>query len=226
MEVFVGTSGWYYDWNEERNLEWFVRNSGLNAVELNASFYRFPFPNQIVGWSRKGSGLRWAVKVSRLVTHQHKFNQEALRIWERFSKLFKPLDKFIEFYLFQGPPSFSDAEKMLDFAKKTRLGERFAFEIRNRSLLGNDDACKKLQKAVTLVSVDSPDFRNRVFPGKIIYLRMHGRGSWYSYNYSEAELRETAERIFECKPGKVYVFFNNNHDMLENARRMKGVLES
>jgi len=40
MEVFVGKSGWYYDWNENKNLDWFIQNSGLNTVELNASYYR------------------------------------------------------------------------------------------------------------------------------------------------------------------------------------------
>jgi hypothetical protein len=27
MEFFVGTSGWYYSWNEERNFDWYVANS-------------------------------------------------------------------------------------------------------------------------------------------------------------------------------------------------------
>ena len=49
MEVFVGTSGWSYGWNKGGNLDWYLRNSHLNAVELNASFYRFPNRNQIAG---------------------------------------------------------------------------------------------------------------------------------------------------------------------------------
>lgn len=69
VKVFVGTSGWLYDWNLDSTFDWYVRNSGLNAVELNASFYRFPFRNQVTSWTRKGSGLRWAVKVHRYITH-------------------------------------------------------------------------------------------------------------------------------------------------------------
>ena len=37
LRVYVGTSGWAYFWNPD-GLDWYVRNSGLNAVELNASF--------------------------------------------------------------------------------------------------------------------------------------------------------------------------------------------
>ena len=38
MEVYVGTSGRAYGWNEGGNLDWFVGNAGLNAVELNAGY--------------------------------------------------------------------------------------------------------------------------------------------------------------------------------------------
>ncbi|MEM4061454.1 MAG: DUF72 domain-containing protein, partial [Desulfurococcaceae archaeon] len=29
MEVYVGTSGWLYDWNEGASLDWYVEESGL-----------------------------------------------------------------------------------------------------------------------------------------------------------------------------------------------------
>ncbi|RLE86352.1 MAG: DUF72 domain-containing protein, partial [Thermoprotei archaeon] len=58
MEIYVGTSGWLYDWNIGGNLEWYVKFSSLNTVELNASFYRFPFRNQVRSWARKGSKLK------------------------------------------------------------------------------------------------------------------------------------------------------------------------
>jgi hypothetical protein len=38
MEVFVGTSGWMHGWNEKRSLDWYVQNSGLNAVRIECKF--------------------------------------------------------------------------------------------------------------------------------------------------------------------------------------------
>ncbi len=225
MEVYVGTSGWAYGWNEGGNLDWFIANAGLNAVELNASFYRFPYRNQILGWSRKGSGIRWAVKVHRGITHSRRFNEAARELWTRFRDAFTALDPFIDFYLFQAPPQYTDAGNLAGFAGFTGLDRRCALEIRNRDLLLDDAACEELQEHATLVSVDSPDARNRIFPGEIIYLRMHGRDDWYSHDYSDSELRETADRIRDAGPGRVYVFFNNNHAMLANARRMREILE-
>jgi uncharacterized protein YecE (DUF72 family) len=58
MEVFVGTSGWLYGWNEKQSLEWYVENSDLNAIELNASFYRFPTTNAVKSWAKKGKKIK------------------------------------------------------------------------------------------------------------------------------------------------------------------------
>ncbi|TGC07511.1 DUF72 domain-containing protein [Methanolobus halotolerans] len=225
MHVFVGTSGWYYEWNRAKSLDWFVSNSGLNSVELNSSFYRFPSLHNVKSWARKGKDLRWSVKVNRSVTHNHMFNDEALEIWTRFRELFEPLDEFIDYYLFQAPPRFRNLDRIIEFAQNADMGERFAFEIRNRELLGNDDKCNELAEKVTLVSVDSPDFRNRIFPGKNLYLRMHGREEWYQYDYSEQELNEISAHISKTGPERINVYFNNNHNMLNNARRMLDMVD-
>jgi uncharacterized protein YecE (DUF72 family) len=101
MDCFVDTSGWFYSWNPEGSFDWFVTHSGLNAVELNMSFYRYPHPNMVRGWALKGRGLRWSIKVHRLITHTFKLNEKAYIRWERFSKLFASLEPYID--LFQLP---------------------------------------------------------------------------------------------------------------------------
>jgi len=53
---------------------------------------------------------------------------------------------------------------------------------------------------------------------------MHGRENWYSHNYTKEELKEIADKIEEINPKKVYIFFNNNHNMLLNAQLMKKLL--
>lgn len=224
LQVFVGTSGWFYPWNQGGNLEWYVQNSGLNTVELNASFYRFPFRNQITGWAKKGGSLRWAVKVHRLITHQHKLNEEALSTWERFKELFSPLDPLIDFYLFQLPPSFTEIEKARNFWERIGIGSRFALEVRNKTLLKDPELPSRLPPNLVLVSQDSPDFQEKLFPGDIIYLRMHGRSGWYSHDYSRRELESLAAKIKTLSPEKVYIFFNNDHAMLKNAQTMRETL--
>ncbi len=220
MQVYVGTSGWAYAWNRGGSLVWFVEHSGLNAVELNASFYGFPSEKAVLAWARAGPGLRWSVKVNRSVTHRHRFNAKAVPVWERFRERFLPLDVFVDFYLFQAPPAFADLGRLIEFIETIDLGRRCAVEVRNPGVLGDDEACRRLQEVAVLVSVDSPDFRERVFPGDTVYLRMHGREAWYRHDYADSELASVRDRIVDARPQRVGIFFNNDHAMLENARSM------
>jgi uncharacterized protein YecE (DUF72 family) len=78
---------------------------------------------------------------------------------------------------------------------------------------------------ITWVSVDCPDFPLDIInTSGIVYERMHGRYGWYTHYYSDDELRDVAVRIRETKARKAYIFFNNDHAMLDNSREMLSVL--
>jgi uncharacterized protein YecE (DUF72 family) len=218
-----------YSWNSGGSLDWYLNNSGLNSVELNASFYRFPFPNQVRAWATKGTKLRWAIKVNRLITHNYKFSEKGLGSWQKFSGLFKPLDPCIDFYLFQLPPMMkpSMAPKIEEFVKKSCLGEKFALEVRNQAWFSDEWVKWATRLGITWVSIDSPDFPLDIFnTSGIVYERIHGRSSWYSHNYKDKELSNIRQKIFEKKPKKIYVYFNNDSNMLGNARTMLDLLVS
>ncbi|MEM3412296.1 MAG: DUF72 domain-containing protein [archaeon] len=227
MEVYVGTSGWFYSWNPERSLDWYVQNSGLNAIELNASFYRFPFPNQIKSWANKGKDLFWAVKVNRLVTHVHKFSKDSERYWENFEKLFQPLDPDV--FLFQLPPSisFNLADKIQEFFKKCCIDpKKIVLEGRHLSWFTDDALSWAKKLKICLSGIDAPGFGTKVIKtSDTMYFRFHGRTSWYSYNYSMEELSELANKFKKIKPKKIAIFFNNDHDMLSNARMMHNLMK-
>lgn len=229
MKVFVGTSGWYYEWNKDKTLDWYISNSGLNAVELNASFYRFPFPNQVKAWARKGKGLRWVIKVNRLITHRFRFSEKAVESWKRFFASFSIMSRLIDFFLFQLPPSFtSDSrDKILTFVKKTRIVKKFALEPRHVSWFEADILRWAESLGLTWVSIDAPEFTRDVFKtASSVYLRMHGRTDWYRHDYKTRELNDIAKRACATNPENMYVFFNNDHNMLSNAQHMFAVLEN
>ncbi len=227
MKTYVGTSGWSYPWNPD-GFDWYAKNSKLNAVELNSSFYRYPFPAYVKSWAKKGKELRWAVKVNRLITHIYKFSEKAHTRWKSFKKLFEPLDKQIDFYLFQLPPSTTpkSLEKIEKFIKKIKLKQRFAIEVRNEEWFNKEYLKWAKELGITWVSVDAPKFSRDIYKiNKFVYVRMHGRKFWYSHNYTDKELKEVVKKIKEKKPKACYVFFNNDHNMLKNARKMKQYLE-
>ena len=199
-------------------------------MELNSSFYRYPSSRQVESWRRRGAGLRWAVKVHRSITHLHRLNEKALEAWRRFHQLFKPMEDLIDFYLFQLPPSYAPSETSIErlerLAEETGLGPRLAIEYRHTGWLDTGlgvETCRRL--GATFVSIDSPLGVYIDRSNDNLYLRMHGRTAWYSHYYTDEELREDAEKIAELGPRRAYVFFNNDHAMLENAQRMKRILE-
>jgi uncharacterized protein YecE (DUF72 family) len=209
LEFYVGTSGWFYPWNEKRTLEWYVTKSGLNAVELNASFYRFLSPMIVESWSIKGQGLRWSIKVNRIITHTSKCGERAFLSWKKFYNLFARLETNIDFFLFQAPPSLTPkfSSQIKKFFEKTKLSERFALEARN--LKRFDEECGNWASKLgrTWVSVDSPDFPFDVFnTSGVVYVRMHERTDWHSHCYTVNELRDVKEKIFETHPKKVCLF--------------------
>jgi uncharacterized protein YecE (DUF72 family) len=230
--IYVGTSGWLYDWNIGGTLDWYIAHSRLNAVELNASFYRFPYPNQVKSWARRGRTLRWSIKIHRSITHTRRLNERAYPIWDRFRKLFEPMENegIVDFYLLQLPPSFDARQEYVErikrFAQYTRLGARLAIEFRHDSWFRDGlgvRLCREL--GATFVSIDAPIGTYIDKSNDQVYLRIHGRYEWYAYDYSEEELRELAEKLVEFNPKKIYVFFNNDHWMLENARTMLRILK-
>lgn len=219
---FIGTSGWSYDWNPD-GLEWYASNSGMNAIELNASYYKFPLSDWVKRWS-KIDGLRWSVKVNKNITHMHRMNKNSYILFERFMNLFKPLKEKIDFFLFQFPkqakPSILDDIER--FLKKFDVAEKFALEARSKEWF-SDLVYKRCEElGISMVSIDAPFAREIVRTSNSIYLRMHGRKEWYDYNYNIREMAEIYKKIALKKPKNTYIFFNNNN-MLENAQLMEKI---
>ncbi|AFZ70848.1 hypothetical protein Calag_1126 [Caldisphaera lagunensis DSM 15908] len=229
MEIFVGTSGWMYSWNKGRSLDWYIKESGFNTVELNASFYRFPYKNQIKSWSEKGSSLRWAIKVHKSVSHTHRLNKDAIEVFKKFLDAFSVMDNITSFYLIQLPPSFNkndeNLDRLLSFIKEANLGRRLAIEFRHKTWFNEDtiDLFNRLE--TTFVSVSSPIIEYIAKTNDIIYLRMHGKTKWYYYEYSEEELNYIAKTIINLNPKEVYVYFNNDLWMLSNGQYLMNLMK-
>lgn len=227
MQIYVGTSGWLYEWNKGGTLEWYVKNSGLNTIELNMSFYRYPTRRAVESWAEKGKTLRWSIKASRLITHVYRFGEKAEAARRRFKKLFSPIDEKIDYYLFQLPLSMTPrhASRIERFISKTKLGSRLALEWRSPEWFREEWIRWAVDLVITLVSIDAPELPRTIFKlGQAVYLRMHGRYAWYSHDYTDKELREVADSIIKYSPSRVHVYFNNDHVMLRNARRMLEIL--
>ncbi|ABL77541.1 DUF72 domain-containing protein [Thermofilum pendens] len=229
MELYVGSSGWVYDWNPD-GLAWYASQSGFNAVELNMSFYSFPKRTTVEKWAEESEGLRWSIKVHRSITHVRRLNEKSHATWSKFRELFEPIEDRIDFYLFQLPPSMAfTPEAASRVAAYASLAEKIAVEPRHKSWFRKEVYEFFEEKGVFFVTPDSPLFEGLPPDGVVcirgvVYVRMHGRLAWYNYGYLDEELREVAEKIISANPQRAYVFFNNDHDMLGDGLRLKEIL--
>jgi uncharacterized protein YecE (DUF72 family) len=223
-KIFIGTSGWFYNWNKGKSLDWYILNSGLNSIELNMSFYRFPYPNIIKSWAKKGKSLTWVIKVHRSITHFNKMNYKSFKIFEKFKQIFQPLEEHIHYYLLQFPSNYKDLDKLEKFINKFDE-KKIAIEFRNSLMFKNIVRDWAENLGVLLVSVDAPNLPNEMMSREVIYLRIHGKDQWYSYNYNKQELMYLKKKIVKYSPKRIYIFFNNNHAMLSNAQDMCKIFE-
>lgn len=244
-ELWIGTSGWTYDdWNgvfyppdvkASARLDFYVQQ--FNAVELNATFYRYPTANMITSWNRRmPETFHLAVKASRRITHLKRLRDCAAELTEfavRISEL-RPL----RVILWQLPPSMRPDLTLLSaflegLSRSILSGVRHALEFRHKEWW-NDEVRELLCKyRVAFVAVSHPSLPSQIVPTTdFLYIRFHGLGrQLYRYDYSEAELHDWAKRVAEvccvADVSNVYTFFNNDFHAyaVKNAQVFRELLK-
>ena len=222
MKFKIGTSGYSYFWNEGKPtpLEWYIRQ-GFNTVEINATFYRFPMRTWIRAWSKTPEYFDFSIKVHRSITHYAMLSEKAFSLWMKFRERFRAIEDKITFWLFQLPPYFKYNRRneiiVRRFFDELNLGCKAVVEFRDPRWWAHRDAIMDI--GIIFCSVDAPGLpRDIVVCSDTVYLRIHGRTTWYSYLYSRDELDEIFGRIIRSNAKVVYIYLNNDHGMLPNGR--------
>lgn len=259
--LFTGTSGYSYgEWvdagiyppgtHAANMLPAYAKTFG--ATELNYTWYQMPkAPAMERMLTQVPKGFRFAVKLTRTLTHEVNKNQwikEALLFCQGIAPL-AAQDSLI-CILIQLPPYFTrtpDRRNYLGALMDELSGLPLAVEFRHDSWV-NDRVFSELERRrVTMVSVDGPDLPH-LFPRldivtnpDLFYLRLHGRNSqgWrsgnmqkqFDYDYRDHELKKVAQVIqkklmSEAETGAV--FFNNHvrGQAPKNCLRLDSLLQS
>jgi uncharacterized protein YecE (DUF72 family) len=250
--LYIGTSGWMYkDWGKKfypKDMkEGFLTflSEEFNTVEINTSFYHLPKPTTFAKWrGETGKDFRFAVKISRFITHEKRLKQcrEPIR---RFLLSAKELKNKLSVVLIQLPPSLKYDKKVLSkflsdltlVCKKINVRPRFVLEPRHKSFMVEAPEVKSiLQKSkVALVFPHSakipsfsPEDENVIVP--FVYIRFHGPSEFAASRYGRSRLLPWAERIKKWLSEKltVYVYFNNDvhGHAIDDARTLKELTSS
>jgi len=238
-KLFIGTSGWYYShWKEifyPANLaksKWFgCYCNYFNAVEINATFYRSFKEDIYLNWYNKApENFIYVLKAPRIITHS-KYLKNCENDIRTFNNSVKHLKEKLGMILLQIAPKtnydLSLLKEVILFFDKPDL---VSVEFREAKWFTNDVKGLLQKTGAVLCDADSPitGFVKWVTDKKI-YLRLHGKGEWYTYDYSKDELYETAKIIIkhvENGINEIYVFFNNDYNAyaVKNALYLKKIL--
>lgn len=228
--VKIGTSGYSYSWNKGKPtpFAWYLAQ-GFKTVEINASFYRFPYQSWIKTWGIAPKDFDFAIKVHRSITHYSRLEGEASELFNRFRNTLKDIEDKISFLLFQMPESFEanqeNLKKVRTFFTNVDLGNKAVIEFRHPSWWKHQDEVKEV--GAVFCSVDAPKLpRDIISMNDVVYLRLHGRKAWYSWVYTEEELKEIVSSIQRATAKRKYIFLNNDHGMLPNGNYLMNALSS
>lgn len=230
-KIRIGTSGYSYSWNKAKPnaFEWYI-SQGFNSVEINYSFYRFPPLASIKFWQIKAPrDFTFSIKVHRSITHYNRLKKpRSIELWDRFSKIFEPLQNKIDFWLFQMPANFKfkpeNLERVRSFFNSGGImhqvvtRKKVVIEFRDSSWW-NEPALKEIERAgIAFCSVDAPRLPNEIITiSDAIYLRLHGTKTWYNYLYPEERLKEIVSGMIAMGAQKKAIYLNNDHGMLPNG---------
>lgn len=223
--IRVGTSGWVYgDWRrrfypegvaQRRWLGYYAQH--FDTVELNATTYRLPSPDQVRAWcDTVPQGFRYTVKLSRLITHRRDLPPRLDDFIENYfarAKCFDP-SKLAQL-LVQFPPYLErDDARLAAFLDKLPPHYRYVMEFRNASWFDPRVEALLRERDIAFCIHDYPNMRvPRWLTSKsLAYVRLHGYTGLYVGSYPRRSLHVWARRLREYADSgrEVYIYFNND----------------
>ncbi|MGE5338208.1 MAG: DUF72 domain-containing protein [Gemmatimonadota bacterium] len=220
--VFVGTSGWTYDfWRNDfyagvPRRAWLAHYATqFDAVEVNATFYHALRPAVMQGWyGQTPARFRFCLKGHRWITHVERLRVDAAAIARERDRA-APLRNKLAVVLWQLPHTLGrDDARLRNFARRLRAwpGPRHAIEFRDPSWFDDEVAEYLREHDIAAVQSDAADWPcwNAV-TAKFVYVRLHGHAVTYVSGYGPRALARWADRIAAWRAGgrDVFVFFDN-----------------
>lgn len=236
--AWIGTSGWAYrHWRgvlypeEVPSRQWLGYYAQIfDTVELNSTFYHLPRPTTVQRWHDQAPpDFRFAVKVSRLITHQRRL-RDCTEALQTFFQAIQPLQEHLGPILYQLPPGLhADLERLEAFTALLPPGYLHVFEFRHRSWFTEAVQAFLAQHGLIFCLHDWSRLQVPLWTtGPAVYVRFHGASGRYAGSYEAAALQQWAYRIHDwlTEGRDVYVYFNNDIDghAVLNARMLKTLL--
>ncbi|MES2763755.1 MAG: DUF72 domain-containing protein [Bacteroidota bacterium] len=217
----IGCSGYYYpNWKNKfyppglKPANWLNYYSTVfNSVELNGTFYRTPKLADLKKYANvTEDDFRFSVKMSKYITHVLKLKESKQSINDFQSLIEEGLEKKLEHFLFQLPPSFHYNEENLEkILENIPHKKHNVIELRHISWWNKDVEKAFVKAGLTFCNVDFPGLDSYfINTSDVFYMRFHGNPELFKSSYEVDELNRFYKKF--PKEAKHYsVYFNNTY---------------
>jgi uncharacterized protein YecE (DUF72 family) len=216
VHVLCGTSGFSFpEWKRsfypqdlpaEKMLGFYAER--LDAVEINATFYRMPTEKMLAAWTGEvPESFRFVLKAPRRITHILRL-KDAGDPLSYFLQAASVLGVRLGPLLFQLPPNLKkDLPRLAAFLELVPEGFRAAFEFRHTSWFEDDvyDALRARGAALCLAEDDELE-TPAVATAPWGYLRLR------KTEYPDDALRAQAANLLARPWGEAHVFFKHEEE--------------
>ena len=222
-EIRIGTSGYHYKhWrgpfyptkiSPDEMLKFYSQR--FDTVELNNSFYRLPTEAAFDNWRRSTPvDFVFAVKVSRLLTHQKKLKdpENALQNFlPRAARLSTKLGPI----LFQLPPKWQvNPGRLEGLLEALPRNLRYVFEFRDPRWVRPEIDRLLAKFGVAFCIYELAGYHSPLtITADFAYVRLHGPGlGKYQESYSTDRLRRWSKHVEEWAKNlaAIYIYFDND----------------
>lgn len=237
MEFRVGCSGWSYQhWRGVfypkgvPARRWLETYAGVfDTVEVNNTFYHLPSPDAVRAWrDETPPEFRFAVKASRLITHNKRLANSA-DLLETFFERVRLLGDRLGPVLYQLPANFKrNDERLAAFLAQLPRDLTHVFEFRDRSWWHDDVYALLRRHHAAFCIYNAADVTTPlVTTSRDAYVRFHGPRAMYGGGYSDRQLSGWARRIARLDAARAWVYFNNDAEghAADDAARLRKRLE-
>lgn len=228
MEVYVGTSGYQYDFwrgglypeglKKEGMLESYAQH--FRTVEVNNTFYRMPKREVVQRWvDATPDDFRFVIKASKRITHKDPLT-DADSVAYLF-KVLEPLEGKLGAVLFQLPPYLrKGVDRLRGFLELLPEGARAVFEFRHVSWFCEEtyDVLRSGRAAMSLGDYEGKG-GDALQDGRMptVATAPWGYARLREDDYDEAALKAWAETLSQPWDD-LFVFFKHEETAPENAK--------
>lgn len=175
FDVFVGCAKWnktdlkgFYPKGVKDELAYYAGQ--FNSIELNATFYNMPTPEQVTKWKEKTpEGFRFFPKLTNSISHFKRLTPDSLPVAETFCDAVANFEEKLGMAFLQLHDKFSpkEFEKFTYFIEHFPKGIPLAVEVRNENWFSDplhwSSFCDLLQKKkMANIIVDTAGRRDMV----------------------------------------------------------------